>query len=211
MAAMQKRLKEAFAAARLLTSEEVEKQCRYYDRNAGAVALQPGDVVMVRTDAFKGKSKVKDRWEEGGFIVESQLEDWPVYKVKCPPAPGKDKAKCRVLHRNRLMLIPPEDITDAQDNLQTDAHPQTVPNPNLEAATARTDSIEAASVESSGILPSLTTRQGGDQTSMIWLNGEFRTRPWLGITRAIEGPTSSIECKGSDLEPDLSDSGDEGT
>ena len=48
--AMQKRLKEAFAVARHLTSKEVAKQCHYYDRKAGAVALQPGDVVMVHTD-----------------------------------------------------------------------------------------------------------------------------------------------------------------
>ena len=82
--AMHKRLKEAFTVARHLTSEEVARQCRYYDRKAGAVALQPGDVVMVRTDGFVGKWKVKDRWEDRGFIVESQLEDWPVYKVKCP-------------------------------------------------------------------------------------------------------------------------------
>ena len=58
--AMQKRLKEAFAVARSHTSEEVAKQCWYYDRKAGAVALQPGDVVMVRTDGFVGKQKVKD-------------------------------------------------------------------------------------------------------------------------------------------------------
>ena len=58
--AMQKRLKEAFAVARCLTSEEVARQCRYYDRKAGAVALQPGDIVMVRTDGFVGKRKVKD-------------------------------------------------------------------------------------------------------------------------------------------------------
>ena len=38
---------------------------------------------MVRTDGFVGKRKVKDRWEDGGFVVESQLEDWPVYKVRC--------------------------------------------------------------------------------------------------------------------------------
>ena len=69
--AMQKRLKEAFAVARCLTSEEAAKQRHYYDRKTGAVALQPGDVVMVRTDGFVGKRKVKDRWEEGGFIVES--------------------------------------------------------------------------------------------------------------------------------------------
>ena len=60
VAAMQKRLKEAFTVARHLTSEEVARQCRYYDHKAGAVALQPGDIVMVHTDGFVGKRKVKD-------------------------------------------------------------------------------------------------------------------------------------------------------
>ena len=78
--AMQKRLKEAFALARHLTSEEAVKQCHYYDCKAGAVALQPGDVVLVCTNGFVGKQKVKDRWEGRGFIVESQLEDWPIYR-----------------------------------------------------------------------------------------------------------------------------------
>ena len=75
VATMQKRLKEAFEVARRLTYEEATKQHRYYDCRAGAVTLQPGDVVMVRTDSFVGKRKVKDRWEDGGFIVESQLGD----------------------------------------------------------------------------------------------------------------------------------------
>ena len=55
VAAMQKRLREAFAVVRHLTSEEAAKQHRYYDRKAGAVALQPGDVVMVHTNGFVGK------------------------------------------------------------------------------------------------------------------------------------------------------------
>ena len=67
--AMQKRLKEAFAVARHLISQEAAKQWRYYDHKAGTVALQPGDVVMVCTDGFVGKQKVKDQWEEGGFFV----------------------------------------------------------------------------------------------------------------------------------------------
>ena len=75
VAAMQKRLREAFAVARHLTSEEAAKQCHYYDCKAGAVALQPGDVVMAHTNGFVGKWKVKDRWEDGGFIIESQLEE----------------------------------------------------------------------------------------------------------------------------------------
>ena len=85
VAAMQKRLKEAFAVARRLTSEEAAKQCHYYDRKAEAVALQPGDVVMVRTNGFVGKQKVKDQWEDGGFIVESQLEDYPPSKKVAIP------------------------------------------------------------------------------------------------------------------------------
>ena len=100
VAAMQKRLKEAFAVARHLTSEEAAKQRRYYDHKVGAVALQPGDVVMIRTDGFVGKRKVKNQWEDGGFIVESQLEDWPIYRVKCPTSDDRQKPKYQILHWN---------------------------------------------------------------------------------------------------------------
>ena len=93
VAAVQKRLKEAFVVARHLTSQEAAKQQHYYDCKAGAVALQPGDVVMVHTDVFVGKRKVKDQWEDRGFIVESQLEDWPVYKVRCLTTDAKQKPK----------------------------------------------------------------------------------------------------------------------
>ena len=110
--AMQKRLKEAFTVARRLTSEEVARQCHYYDCKAGAVALQPADIIMVRTDDFVGKQKVKDQWEDGGFIVESQLEDWPVYKVQCPTSDAGQKPKYRILHRNRLLLVTDEDASN---------------------------------------------------------------------------------------------------
>ena len=132
VAAMQKRLKEAFAVARHLTSEEAAKQRHYYDCKAGAVALQPGDVVMVRTDGFVGKQKVKDRWEDGGFIVESQLEDWPVYRVKCPTSDDRRKPKYRVLHWNRLLLVTNEDASDIPGQAQAEATP-TVLNATLEA------------------------------------------------------------------------------
>ena len=63
--AMQKRLKEAFTVARHLTSEEVARQCHYYDRKAGAVALQPGDIVMVRTNDLwvSGRSRTGGKTE----------------------------------------------------------------------------------------------------------------------------------------------------
>ena len=109
--AMQKRLKEAFAVARHLTSQEAAKQWCYCDNKAGAVTLQPGDVVMVCTNGFVGKWKVKDWWEHGGFIIESQLEDWPVYKVRCPTTDAKQKPRYRILHRNCLLLVTNEVTT----------------------------------------------------------------------------------------------------
>ena len=139
--AMQKRLKEAFTVARCLTSEEVARQCCYYDHKAGAVALQPGDVVMVRTNGFVGKRKVKDQWEDGGFIVESQLEDWPVYKVKCPTSDARQKPKYWILHRNCLLLITDEDASSIPGQAQAKATP-IVLNATLEDFSARTSSLE---------------------------------------------------------------------
>ena len=134
VAAMQKRLEEAFAVARHLTSQEAARQRRYYDHKAGAVALQPGDIVMVRTNGFVGKRKVKDWWEDEDFIVESQLEDWPVYKVRCLTSDAKQNPKYRILHRNRLLLVTNEDdpIITGQ-SAQAKVSP-VVSNATLEAA-----------------------------------------------------------------------------
>ena len=147
--AMQKRFKEAFAVARHLTSQEAAKQWHYYDRKARAVALQPGDVVMVRTDGFMGKRKVKDRWEDGGFIVESQLEDWPVYKVRCPTTDAKQKPKYRILHRNHLLLVTNEDDTVIPGQQAQAKVTPTISNATLEASVDGKGSFEP--------LPSLVT------------------------------------------------------
>ena len=142
VAAMQKRLKEAFTVARCLTSEEV-------DHKAGAVALQPGDIVMVRTNGFVGKRKVKDHWVDGGFIVESQLEDWPVYKVKCPTSDDRQKPKYRILHRNHLLLVTDEDASSIPGQAQAKVTP-IVSNATPEAFSEGTGLLEK-------LLPSLVT------------------------------------------------------
>ena len=202
--AMQKRLKEAFAVARHLTSEEAAKQCRYYDRKAGAVALQPGDVVMVCTNGFVGKWKVKDRWEDGGFIIKSQLEDWSVYKVKCPTSDDRQKPKYWILHQNCLLLVTNEDASDIPGQAQAEAAP-TVSNATPEAFSAGVGLLER-------LQPSLVTRQGGELTSRVWLNGEFCTKPWTQtVPGATQSPLDLIEDEVSDPELALSDSEPEGT
>ena len=110
--AMQKRLKEAFAVARHLTS-----------------------------DGFVGKRKVKDQWEDGGFVVESQLEDWPVYKVKCPTTDAQQKPKYWILHQNHLLLVTNEDVSDIPGQAQAKATP-TVSNATPEAFSAGVSLLE---------------------------------------------------------------------
>ena len=197
-------MKEAFAVARCLTSEEVAKQCRYYDRKAGAVALQPGDVVMICTDGFVGKQKVKDRWEDGGFIVESQLEYWPVYKVKCPTSDDRWKPKYRILHQNCLLFVTNEDASDIPGQAQAEATP-TVSNATPEAFSAGVNLLEK-------LQPSLVTQQGDGPTSWVWLNGEFCTKPWTQtVPEAIQSPPDLIEDEVSEPESALSDFEPEGT
>ena len=199
--AMQKRLKETFAVARCLTSKEADKQCCYYDHKAGAVALQPRDVVMVHTDGFVGKRKVKDQWEDRGFIVESQLEDWPIYKVKCLTSDDRQKPKYWILHWNHLLLVTNEGNIPGQ--AQAEVTP-TVLNATPEVLLAGVNSFEPR--------PSLVTRQGGEPTSWVWLNGEFHTKPWtLTLPEAIQSPPDLIEDEVSDPELALSDSEPEGT
>ena len=178
VATMQKRLKEAFEV-------QGASLMRRLPNNAAImiVELEPLlyslGTLLWSYRWLCGQAKVKDRWEDGGFIVESQLGDWPVYKVRCPSADDRQKPKYRFLHRNRLLLVADEDVDDASGHAQAKATP-TLPNATHEAL-----SVGVGSQES---LPSLVTRQGGELTSMVWLNGEFRTKPW---TQVVSGATPS--------------------
>ena len=159
---------------------------------------------MIHTDGFVGKRKVKDRWEDGGFVVESQLEDWPVYKVRCLTSDAKQKPKYRILHRNRLLLLTNEDDPVVPGQLAQAKVSPVVSNATLEAA--------GEDEGPSRPLPSLLTQQEGDTTSQVWLNGEFRTKSWTQLTSmAPESPPDQLRDEVSDLESGMLDSKSEGT
>ena len=61
---------------------EACRQKQYYNRKMGAVNLKPCDLVLVKVDAWKGKRKIKDRWEEETREVVHQIvADVPSYEV----------------------------------------------------------------------------------------------------------------------------------
>ena len=63
------RLMNALWEAQAQSTAEACQQKQYNDRRIGTVNLKPGDLVLVKADAWKGKRKIKDRWEEETWEV----------------------------------------------------------------------------------------------------------------------------------------------
>ena len=64
IASVRDRLRHALQEVQAQSTAEACRQKWYYDRKIGAVNLKPGDLVLVKEDAWKGKMMIKDRWEE---------------------------------------------------------------------------------------------------------------------------------------------------
>ena len=81
----------------------------------------------------------------------------------------------------------------------------TVSNATPEAFSAGVGALEK-------LQPSLATRQGGGQTSRVWLNGEFRMKPWTQmVPKAPQSPLDLIEDEVSGMDSAWSNSDSEGT
>ena len=82
VASVRDRLRTALWEAQAQSTTETCQQKQYYDRKIGAVNLKPGGLVLVKAEAWKGKKKIKDRWEEETWEVVHQIAaDVPSYKV----------------------------------------------------------------------------------------------------------------------------------
>ena len=82
IASVRDRLRTALQEAQAQSTVEACQHKWYYDRKIGTVNLKPGDLVLVKADAWKGKRKIKDRWKEETWEVVHQITaDIPSYKV----------------------------------------------------------------------------------------------------------------------------------
>ena len=67
------RLRTTLREAQAQSMAEACQQNEYYDRKIGRVNLKSGNLVLVKADAFQGKRKIKDRWEEDTWEVVHQI------------------------------------------------------------------------------------------------------------------------------------------
>ena len=84
-----------------MAQKQQAKHRELYDLKCRGATLDVGDLVLVKQTAWKGRHKIKDRWESGEYqVVDQPTPGVPVYSVKSV-AGGKTK----VLHRNLLLPL----------------------------------------------------------------------------------------------------------
>ena len=103
MASVWDRLRTSLWEVQAQLMVEACQQKWYYNRKIDAVNLKPGNLILVKADAFKGRRKIKDRWEEETWeVVHQIMTDVHSYKVR------NQNGRLPVLHWNQLLLIASE-------------------------------------------------------------------------------------------------------
>ena len=137
---LQIRLKEALREAEAQSAQEAQRQKRHYDRKIGSVDLEPGDRVLMRTDVFHGKRKIKNRWGNQILTVQRQVaEGVPAYVL------ADEQGREKVVHRNRLLLISSKKtgIDIAMEPLVTHARHASITDNDLVGTTSMERSDES--------------------------------------------------------------------
>ena len=82
IASVRDQLRSTLREVQAQSTTEACQQKLHYDRKVGFVNLKPGNLVLVKADAWKGKRKIKDGWDEETWQVISQIAaDMPSYEV----------------------------------------------------------------------------------------------------------------------------------
>ena len=131
--------------------------------------LKPGNLVLVKADAWKGKRKIKDRWDEETWEVSRQIvTDVPSYKVT------NQCRQSRVLHQNWLLLVMSEvGIPLCMGNCHTRDR-CTSPTPHK--TTSLGGDEEMTPQEQNG---KVVTRQPTRKASQGWKNGKLQLGSWM--------------------------------
>ena len=176
IASVQDRLRTALQEVQTQSTVEVHQQKWYYDWRIGTVSLKPGDLVLVKADAFKGKRKIKDRWKEDTWEVVHQIAiDIPSYKVM-----DQCGWSC-ILHWNWLLLITSEVGIPLCTAICHTWDRCTSPTPHKPTSTGGESKMTPQ--ESIG---SVVTQCPSSKTSLWWINGKLWILPWMSTGASTE-------------------------
>ena len=170
------RLRTALQEVKAQSMVEACRQKQYYDRKIGAVNLKPGDLVLVKADAWKGKRKIKDRWKEETWEVVHQIAtDVPSCKVT------NQHGRSWVLHRNWLLLVTSEIGVPLCMGSHHAWDRCTSPTP-CKTTSARGERKRMPQEESGKAVTQWPT----SQASLGWKNRKLQLLPWTSTRASTE-------------------------
>ena len=195
VATLLEHLRLAFDEARKTQEWEAGRQKKHYDRHTGSAVLKPGDVVLMKTDAFVGKRKIKDRWGDAPYVVEAQLAGGlPVYKLK--DASGREKTA----HRNRLLFVCSTkkqgngaDVAPLPPAGQVLVRMASTVVTNPKATHPRKDEVGEPHEKNGMVLAPGLPRN----VPWAWIHGQIRPIPWV----TGEAPATAMEPVSPDPAP----------
>ena len=137
--------------------------------------LKPGDLVLVKVDAFKGKRKIKDRYEEDTWeVIHQIMTDVPSYKVT------NQHGKSCILHWNPLLILSEVGIPLCMGNCHAWDR-CTSPTP------CKTTSVRGETKltpqENNG---KAVTQWPTSKTSLGWINGKLWLLLWMSTRASTE-------------------------
>jgi len=150
---LKQRLQWAYEQAFRIMAKNAARSKELYDHNIRCTHLEPGDLVLLRQKAFKGKHKLKNRWENKIYKVQERVAHGPIYKIRNAE---DENDKVRVYHRNMLY---PLLTRQGSEVLQKETLEQIDPALNTESESeSASDSEEYDSAEEEPVIKGPVTR-----------------------------------------------------
>ena len=138
--------------------------------------MKPGDLILVKADAFQGKKKIKDRWEDKPHeVVHQIMTDVPLYEVK------DLHGNSHILHYNWLLLIASEagfplsvGVCEVQGRCTSPTQVKPTPRGSYRKTMPQEDDGLAI------------TQEQARKTSLGWINGKLWLLPWMSARVSTE-------------------------
>lgn len=117
---MKNKLQAAYQLAQATASKMNQANKERYDQKVRYHCLKLGDRVLLQNLGLKGKQKLADRWSANVYVVESQLADLPVYRLK----PVEGLRSMKVMHHNHILPLGQEVRLNADADLRPAPSPR---------------------------------------------------------------------------------------
>ncbi|XP_072115422.1 uncharacterized protein [Mobula birostris] len=186
---MRRELKREYELAEAAATKQNQRNKRRYDQKVKFVQLLAGDRVLIRNLGLQDKHKLADRWAATPYVVESQMPNLPVYRVR--PEGGQGPVK--VLHRNHLLPLGRE--------VKMDPEPEWEFTPSTRTLRGRGAREEPAAKKTGPVPISRRDTSSEDDDSDVWYLLPFADSPVPGEETLGPSITESGEPREGVAEP----------